>query len=79
MQELLNKLFGPLDSSYCTYFYFISVFAFFSFIGCILSCLYSLVNKTKTDMNLCIALGIQSFFGYFMNRLLYSMCVGSLG
>ena len=47
----MNKLFGPLDASYCTYFYFISIFAFFSFVGCVLSCLYSLVNKKKTDYN----------------------------
>jgi hypothetical protein len=78
MQEVMDKFFGPLDASYCSYFYFLSMIAFFSFVATSLGCLFGLLNKKKSDMKLCAALAVQSLFGYFMNRLLYSMCIGSL-
>ena len=77
MEKLLNDLFGPLHLSYCRYFYVLSIFSFFSFVGCLLTCGYNLLNKKKINVNLLLILA-NSFFGYFVNRLLYSMCIGSL-
>ena len=77
MDNLMNTLFGPMDPAYCKYFYFLSVFAFFSFVTAVLTCLYAVVNRKKVGANM-ILVAIQSFFGYFVNRLLYSMCVASL-
>jgi hypothetical protein len=73
----MGDLFGPLHLSYCKYFYILSIFSFFSFIACLLGCGYNLLNKKKMNVNVLLVL-VNSFFGYFVNRLLYSMCVGSL-
>ena len=75
---MMNNLFGPLDASYCNYFYFLSVIAFVSFVGTCVTCVSCMLGKKKANLRLYLALCVQSLFGYFMNRLLYSMCVGSL-
>ena len=73
----MNDLFGPLHPSYCRYFYVLAIFSFFSFLACLFGCGYNLLNKKKMNVNLLLVL-LNSFFGYFVNRLLYSMCVASL-
>ena len=77
MEKLMNDLFGPLHPSYCRYFYVLAIFSFISFLACLLGCCYNLLNKKKMNVNLLLVL-LNSFFGYFVNRLLYSMCVASL-
>ena len=77
MEKIVHDLFGPLPLSYCRYFYVLSIFSFISFVGCVLGCGYNMLNKKKINVNLILVL-MNSFFGYFVNRLLYSMCVGSL-
>ena len=76
---MLNTLFSPLDVNYCSYFYFSSIFGFV--IMCIMSLgllLNFLNKKRKISSGAYLGLITQGFFIYFLNRLLYSMCVNSL-
>ena len=77
MEKIMNDFFGPLDPGYCQYFYVLSIFSFLSFVSCFLGIGYKFLNKNKININLYLVL-LNSFFGYFVNRLLYSMCVASL-
>lgn len=79
---LLKSLFGPLDKKYCNYFYFFSVAGFILIVMCILFtlaiCLRSYKNlDSKIIVNLLMMI-INSFFIYFSNRLLYTMCIKAL-
>lgn len=77
-----KDLFIPLDKKYCIYFYYISVISFCFFILIFLSTLWCLVFKTKkVDLFFytnSVSLMISTFLAYFVNRLMYSMCVKSL-
>ena len=80
MMDSFNQLFGPLGKEYCIYFYFMSVFAFLTFISTIISMLYLLL-KSKLDtysMINSITLIVSTFLSYFVNRLMYTMCSASV-
>ena len=76
--NMLNSLFGPLDASYCNYFYYMSVF-FFAIL-CFTS--FNLASKVfsgkKVALQETVIVLLQPFLLYFINRLYFSMCVGSL-
>ena len=75
---MMDTLFSPLDVNYCNYFYFSSIFGFvFMSIMCV-SLVFLLFSKKKGNALGLIHLITQGFFIYFLNRLLYSMCVKSL-
>jgi hypothetical protein len=78
----LNDLFTPLDKKYCDYFYYLSVITYCFFIFMILSLVWGLIfHSKKFDLYIClnsISLIISFFLSYFVNRLMYSMCVRSL-
>jgi hypothetical protein len=76
---MFKELFEPLEVNYCNYFYFSSVFGF------ILMCIMGLgllstffSKKTKNNGVAFVSLIMQGFFIYFVNRLMYSMCIKSL-
>ena len=81
MSSLQETLFGPLGKGYCLYFYIIEIFVF---IVLLVNILKYLAKAFKTKMNGwdhlsevldILKVGLQ----YFVVRLLYSMCSGSLG
>jgi len=78
----LKDLFTPLDKKYCNYFYYISVITYCLFILLLLLFIWSLVfHYKKLDSYLCInyvSIIISTFLSYFVNRLMYSMCVKTL-
>jgi hypothetical protein len=78
----LKDLFTPLDKKYCNYFYYISVITYCLFILLLLLFIWSLVfNYKKLDSYICInyiSIIISTFLSYFVNRLMYSMCVKTL-
>ena len=81
MSDLMNSLYGPLSAKYCLYFYILSVIMFLTFIFSLGNILLKLVRQKSSDgtnMLLHINILISAFVGYFTNRLMYSMCVGSL-
>ncbi len=79
MSNLMNMLYGPLPVKYCLYYYIMSVIMFLSFIVVLGNLLFNLIRrKSDGTMILQLNLIITIFIGYFTNRLLYSMCAGSL-
>ncbi len=79
MSDLMNMLYGPLPVKYCLYYYIMSVIMFLSFIIVLGNLLFNLIRrKSDGTMILQLNLIITIFIGYFTNRLLYSMCAGSL-
>ena len=77
-----KDLFTPLDKKYCNYFYYLSVITYCFFIFLVLFFVWSLVfHYKKMDLYIClntISIIISTFLAYFVNRLLYSICVKSL-
>lgn len=78
--NLFNSLFGPLTREYCLYYYGFSIFFYVVFVFVTLFSLYSILTK-KFSFGLLLGLfmGCFTYFlAYFVSRLSYSMCVGSL-
>jgi len=80
MPDLMNKLYGPLPVKYCMYFYIMSVILFLSFLFLLGNLLLKMFRRKMDDTNMLLQLNvlISMFIAYFTNRLLYSMCAGSL-
>ena len=73
--------FSPLGKQYCNYFYYVSIISFIMLVIAVLSLVFTLVlSKSKDKMLLMhsIPAFISLLISYFTNRLLYSMCLGSL-
>ena len=79
MSDLMNTLYGPLPIKYCLYYYIMSIIMFLSFVVVLGNLLFNLIRR-KSDGTMLIQLNLMVtiFVGYFTNRLLYSMCAGSL-
>ena len=75
----IKSLFGPLGPQYCDYFYFLTIFFFVIFVLTTVTVLMKCFNK-KNGLKLtdCFILITQPLMLYFINRLYYSMCLGSL-
>jgi hypothetical protein len=74
----IADLFSPLDRKYCDYFYFLSVLFFVMFVIMVVKVLSEFLGKGKPKLADCLVLLTQPLLLYFINRLNYSMCVGSL-
>jgi len=77
-----NDLFTPLDKKYCNYFYYLSVICYFVLIFSVLSFVLMVVfHYSKLNLYITlhfISLLFSTFLAYFVNRLMYSICVKSL-
>ena len=80
MLDLMNLLYGPLPVKYCMYFYIMSIIMFLSFLFLLGNILLKLIRRKTDGMKLLLQMNIlvSIFIGYFTNRLMYSICVGSL-
>ena len=78
MRTLTDLFFSPVGREYCNWFYFLTLssFVFMVMAG---FCTLSLVLKKKLEPMEGLIIFISPFLSYFTNRLLYSMCAGSLG
>jgi hypothetical protein len=72
-----SSLFSPLGKEYCAYFYYVSVLAFFMFLLTLYHVLVKLL-KGKIDILASIITVGSAFLMYIVNRLLHTMCVGSV-
>jgi hypothetical protein len=74
-KETANSLFGPIGKEACLYFYVLEIF---SFIGLVIAFIHML-HGIFTNKNYRVLGGVRdilnAFILYFINRLLYSMCV----
>ena len=70
--------FAPLGNVYCDYFFYLSVINFMLFIYILVSAIYVFFfDKKKETVFQILLISLPTFVGYFTNRLLYSMCIGS--
>jgi hypothetical protein len=81
MGSIDQTLFGPLGKQYCLYFYIIQVILFILFLVIVVKYLAKALKMKLSgwdhlaELLDCFKAGVQ----YFVVRLLYSMCSGSLG
>ena len=77
--SFLDTLFSPLGPQYCNYFYYLTVFFFAMFVFSAVVILKSFFTDKKTMKATDVVMILtQPLLLYFVNRLYYSMCVGSL-
>lgn len=75
----IQDLFEPLSAKYCDYFYYLSVIFFVLTCMGALTIVASLIKgKNKMSIGDMAVVISQPLLLYFINRLYYSMCVGSL-
>lgn len=82
MSNFMNNYFGPLSKEYCVYFYYLSIFFFIIYVFSLISFTVFIV-KHYNKVNLAyivnfVMILINTLLGYFVNRLLHSMCMNSL-
>ena len=81
MSNLADTLFGPLSRDYCIWFYFLSILGVLWFFFYVISAFYLGIMKKKGGeywiTMIAVALGYGIF--YFQNRLLHSVCMGTMG
>lgn len=78
MADIMQSLFGPLDRGYCQYFYYLSIFFFAIFCLSGFKLLSSLLKGKKCGLTEIFITLFQPLLMYFLNRLYFSMCAGSL-
>lgn len=81
MNDLMNYFFGPLPKEYCLYYYFLSVISAIIFVITLLSFIVAIAKSKKVKFGTMIAMFntlLSLFIGYFVSRLLYTMCTRSL-
>lgn len=88
MLDFLEKYLTPLDKNSCVYFYVISgffllllIFSLITQLVFLLRNLFIVKNYRALNFNVisgALIMLFNIFLAYFVNRLLYSMCVKSL-
>ena len=78
--DMMDYIYGPLPKDYCVYFYFLSIFGFILMIFTIVIGIFIGISQKKGSVFfLQVIMGAFAYgLFYFQNRLLNSMCVGSL-
>jgi hypothetical protein len=82
MANLMSDYFGPFDKNACVYFLIMTVIFFISLVLVFVSELLFIVQNYKRLTFKMVSAGIlilfNIFLAYFVNRLLYGMCISSL-
>jgi hypothetical protein len=75
-----KDLFGPLGRDYCAWFYFLSILGFLAFLMYAIPALILGIQKREKFSYYFSVLSISSLYliTYFQNRLLHTMCLGSV-
>ena len=81
MQNIMNTLFGPLGREYCSYFYFLSILFFVAFASYLIITIVNMIRNPKIVngqmlLNSSLLL-IYTLVPYYVNRLMYTMCLNS--
>ena len=78
----LMGLMDPVGKEYCDYFYYLGVLALIAMAFSVLMFIMNIFRDKDKDkmrhVGILIYNLVTSFLMYFVNRLLYSMCVKSL-
>ena len=76
-ENLLDKVMSPLGPDNCYLYYGLAIFSLITTFFVILALLLSR-NKYKLNMFSKVYLISAPLYGYYIHRLLYSMCIKSL-
>jgi len=76
----VNDLFGPLGREYCVWFFYLSIFAFISFLFYAVPAIFIGIQKREGMKYYYSVIFVSALYliTYFQNRLLYTMCIGSV-
>jgi len=78
MNKLMDSLLGPLGPEFCNYFYILMVISLVVLAAAAIGVVRRLLTDKKADIVTLLVLLVQPILVYFVNRLLYTMCVGSV-
>ena len=81
MDNFLQTIFGPLSKDYCVYFYVLSMIGFFLLVLQAITTLIVGISQRKGFefyLYMLIVGIVYPGIMYFQNRILHSMCVGSV-
>jgi hypothetical protein len=82
MDSFMHTFFGPLNENACAYFLFISMFFFVILVLTLFSelmwCIHNFKKISISNFTRGVLLLFNILIGYFINRLLYSMCTKAL-
>jgi hypothetical protein len=78
MNKLIDSLLGPLGPEFCNYFYILMVISLVVLAAAVIGVVRRLLTDKKADIITLLVLLVQPLLVYFVNRLLYTMCVGSV-
>lgn len=78
MNKMLDSLLGPLGPEYCYYFYILMVISLIVLATAVVGVIRRLLTDKKAEILTLLVLLVQPLLVYFVNRLLYTMCVGSV-
>lgn len=74
MSSFVDNLFSPLGKEYCAYFYWLTVIAFIFLLLALFDVVTKLLKGKVSILSSLLQL-LAPALAYFVNRLLYSMCV----
>ena len=77
MLQIFDSIVAPLNQDFCIYFYILAILLFFSFILSIIQILFYIAKNKSITIQHAI-LPINAFVLYFVNRLLYNICINSI-
>lgn len=78
MSPLFDRIVGPMGSDSCVYFYVVALLSFFLLVLSLLGLVLKLVKSPKSFQWVSLIIPLNAGLMYFVNRVLYNMCVGSL-
>ena len=77
--NFLDELMAPLGREHCAIYYVFGLFSFFMAIVALIRAVFFFVDKKTSDLGMILlfnSLGL--FLGYYIYRILYSICMRSL-
>lgn len=78
MIPLFDRIVAPMGNDACVYFYVVALLSFFLLILSLFGIVFKLVKSPKSFKWVSLILPLNAGLMYFVNRVLYNMCVGSL-
>lgn len=81
MTDWMDYFFGPLSKKYCSYYYFMEIFAAFLFLmtlGSIFIGAFKTKKLTARYFFVALYALLPMFISYFVMRLMYTICIKAL-
>lgn len=81
MTDIYDFIFGPLEKSYyCNFFLVLTIFGFVFLIGAVIILCYNVFKKSTSSVFI-NSIMVVLFYGvfYLQSRILYSICLGTIG